>query len=267
MKRICPDCKKRPMQKHFNSKRCKPCAVARAKRPVGRLNETQIEMVIELKGTIYCRELAQKIGSSLANLKRWARDNKINLNAHKTKPEIVKMVTDYYIEHGFNKTREQFPNIKIRSIVDGYLAGVKPRQVRWNDEQLIYLAKTGGLVSKTYLASYFKRPNAYAGSINSAYTKRFNGKMSNINGLAKWYGEKIVKNSCPIYKTNVWERKTGSKYIMLWVDVEKHMKDDVLDIVKKAVQSMAKFQRWLHGSNVRESIENILKDEYEQNCK
>lgn len=87
-----------------------------------------------------------------------------------------------------------------------------------------------------------------------------------MNGLAHFISRYYVKDSCPFYETDFWSRREvrkGKKIpdirrIALWVDVEKHMKSDLPDHIQLAIRAMAKFQKWIHGRNVRFEVKKII---------
>ena len=272
---LCAICKTRKKQKHFNSKYCKPCAIERRKRPLGKLTKEQERQAKKLAGTIYRDELAKQIGTSKANFMRWARMHpEINFNAHKYPDRVVREVCDYYVDYGKTKTQEKYPSVKVRSIVERYLKDIgNPRQIRWTDRQTIQLVRMAGIISMRAQAEFFDRPNAHRGSIQSAWMKKFKVQGSQINGLSWHIARHYTDYYCPVLQTRFWvQRKTRSKIqyesarmLVLWVDLAKHMSDDIPEHIKAGIRALAKFQIWLHGKNVRKNIIKMIKEiEYEQ---
>jgi len=270
---ICPICKKRKKQKHFNAKYCKPCALERRKRPIGKLTKSQERKALSMAGKVYRDEIAKKIGTSKANFMRWARQHpEINFNAHKYPDEVVKKVCSYHEKHGKVKTQKKYPNVKVRSIVERYLKnlGHGPRQIPWTDKQLMMLVKMAGLVSMKKQAEYFNRPNARLGSIRAAWVKKFGHGGGSINGLSWYVARHYTDYYCPVLQTRFWnqrkERIKGlplveqSRMLVLWVDLEKHMRDDIPEHIKAGIRALARFQRWLHGKNVRKNIVRMVKE-------
>ena len=256
----CPRCKKRPKQGHFNAKWCAPCAAMLKKRPDGKLTSEQERKVRRLAGTMFIKELAKEVGTSDSNLDRWAKEHKVNINALKYPEKLVKEVCEYYSKHGKIKTQERYPNVRLRSIVEKY--ATKPRQVRWTADQLVKLAQMAGLVSYERQAAYFGRPGAHVGSIKSAWIKIFKSAGGSINGLSHHVAKRFVLPSCPFYLTGYWvtDRGRGAqrRSIAFWVDVALHLRADVPDHLASAIQTMAEFQKWLHGRNYRRSLSRIL---------
>lgn len=256
----CIICKTRDKKEHGNAKYCEECSDARREKPIGKLTASQVREVKKLKGSMYVRELANRIGTSQANLKRWARDNEVSLNAHKYDKKTVEAVTEFYAKHGKAKTQERFPNVRVRSIVERYLKDTDRRQIRWTSDQLIELAKMGGLIRYESQAKFFDRPGANAGSVKAAWQKRYGFGGTNVNGLSLHIAKQYVGDKCPVYETSFWVTHNGPRKIVLWIDVAKHLKPEVCIEIKNAVKALAKFQRWLHGRNARASILRILEE-------
>lgn len=259
---MCPRCNSRPKKKHRNAKWCAYCAEQLIKRPDGKLTPAQERKVRRLAGTMFVKDLAKEVGTSKSNLTRWAKQHGVNINALRYPDHIVQEVCDYYAKHGGPKTQKKYPKIRIRSIVERYFKrlGHEPRQVRWTADEIIELAKMGGLVSYERQAAYFNRPGANKGSITSAWAKKFGHGSVYVNGLSMCIAKHYVRSNCPYYKTSFWDHHNGARNIALWVDVEKHLRSDVPDHLRDAIKALAKFQRWLHGRNVRQSIKRILEE-------
>jgi len=218
--------------------------------------------VRKLAGTMFVKELAKEVGSSDSNLDRWAKQNGVNINAHSYPDKLVAQVCEYYAKHGKPKTQRRFPDVRVRSIVERYFKrlGHELRQVRWTAPQLLDAAKMGGLVSLDKQAKYFNRPGANKGAMRSLWTKKFGHGSAGVNGLSRVTAAHYVKHSCPFYVTSFCAHSNGPRCIALWIDVERHLKDDVPQHLRSAIGALAKFQRWLHGRNVRRSIEKILEE-------
>lgn len=265
--RPCVLCGTRFTPSHWNRKKCDECRTTFYN--TGYLTPAQERTVRRFAGKIYIHELAAKVGVSKPTLVRWARRTKVSLNALKYTDRVVKEVCEYYVQHGRHKTQKRFPDVNVRSVVERYLAGLtdERRQVRWTPAQLIRLVKMAGLVSFSRQAERFGRPGAHAGSVKSAWTKRFKVGSANINGLSYWTARGYVTKACPFYETDFWEKRvtidrkrstTQVRKIALWIDVARHLRDDVPDHLASAIQAMARFQVWLHGEDARGSITSIL---------
>lgn len=261
---MCGQCKKRPTATaHFNSKFCKLCALERRKRPLTNMTRAQIAQAKKLIGKMPREEIAQELGVSLVNLKRAFRGTRLAYhNWCVINPVLVKEVNKYYGKHGVVKTAEHF-NLKrkqVEHIVYRYKLH-KPRRKRWTERQFIQLARFGGLIPYEDQAKYFKRPNAHAGSIKSAWMKKFGCAGGSINGMSQWQAKYIVTENCPYIRTKFWEsRKPSGNYgrkLYLWVDMEKHLQPDLPDFMKNAIYTLANFQRWLHGNNAKRKIQRI----------
>lgn len=262
--RFCFDCKADISKRHFNSKRCKECARFRRKRPSGKLTRSQERMVRRFAGKMFYEKLAVKVGSSRSNLMRWARDNNVSLDALSYKPSVIQAVTAYYEKHGKVETQKAFPNVRVRSIVERY-KNFQPRQMRWTDDQIIELARMAGLVSMKSQAKYFKRPNAFEGSIKSAWMKKFGILGSSINGMSNCMARQLVTNECPRIKTFFWETRSKARgqynrKICLWTDMKNHLRPEVPNFIGEAIVSLANFQTWLHGNNPKNKCLALMQE-------
>lgn len=255
---ICPDCKKKVKNAHKNRKRCNKCAAERCKRPAHNLTDEQIARLLPLVGKKRKEQIAAEIGASVISVSRYARQAGISLNAcniYKKNPEWVQEVIDYYIEHGKRLTLEKYPGIRLRSIVERYAH--EKRQVRWEEWELIQLARFAGVISKQNQAAYFSRPNAHTGSIRSAWVKKFKSSPGNINGVHMYMVKPLLAKKPRMIEVQTMAGLYTRKLI-LWVELEKCLKKDVPEHLVSAIQTMAKFQRWLHGRNVYQSINRML---------
>lgn len=248
--RKCLRCKISIEKRHPNAKRCKSCAQHLVKYPAGCLSEKQEGLVRKFAGTMYINDLAKKVGTSNSNLDRWARDNGVNINAHKYRPEVVAAVTAYYERHGKSKTQKRFPDVRVRSIVEKYRCFEK-RQRRWTEDEKLDLIRFAGIVPLKIQAKYFNRPRANSGSIISAWSKTL-GQISSrhgIHGMYSWKAEHFVKSKCPWISVGGLTRETKkNQRLFLWVDMEKNLRDDCPSFVQEAVSAMAHFQRELFNA-------------------
>jgi predicted DNA-binding protein (UPF0251 family) len=267
--KTCPNCHKRAVQKHFNARWCKPCALEFRKRPRPMLTPWQRQEALRLRGKYTKEEIARRIGTSRSSVARLGRDLKLSFAAtykYKANPELVKQVCDYYGKHGKSKTLERFPGIKLRSIVEQYKY-FAPRQIRWTDDQLKELARMAGIISMKAQARYFNRPHAYAGSIKAAWVKKFGMGGGSINGLAWDAAKHFVTDKCKPIRTEFWNRRKTKRsrvhygrQIVLWTEMRKHLKPDTPPWLKESVDALANFQIWLHGKHPRKAIQTLIEE-------
>jgi DNA-binding XRE family transcriptional regulator len=232
------------------------------------LTEWQKKEALRLRGKVTKEEIAKRIGASRSSISRLGRYLKLSFNAcnkYKANPKFVKEVCDYYAKHGKAKTLERFPGIKLRSIVERYKI-FPPRQIRWTDDQLKELARMAGIVSIDAQARYFKRPNANRGSIISAWMKKFKMGGGCINGLSWYMARHFVTRDCKPIRTKFWRQKDGiahtleGRQIVLWTEMQKHLKPDSPDWLKESIEAMAKFQIWLHGTmQVKAKVKKVIR--------
>jgi hypothetical protein len=219
------------------------------------LQQSQLKKLV---GKMDKKDIAKKLGASVTSVGRYARDNGITLNFHnkyKKNPELVSEIVDYYVEHGKNLTLKKYPGIRLRSIIERYAK--EKRQIRWEDWEVIQLAKFAGIISHRNQATYFSRPNANKGSIKSAWSKKFKASGSNINGVS-FYMVKPFLRKIPTMIETQFGAGNYTRKLILWVELEKCLKREVPDELVSAIKTMAKFQRWLHGKNVYFKINQML---------
>ena len=247
---ICPVCKKREKQKHWNAKYCLECARLLRRRPKSTLTKDQIREAKKLIGKMDRNEIAKEMGVSLSSLKRAFPGKRLAFhNKYVLNPGLTKRVCKYYEKHGKKKTQEAFPQVCVRSIVEKYKKLYKPRQIRWTDEQIVQLARMAGIVSWSDQAKFFNRPGAHEGSIRSVWVKKFRNNGGSVNGMGHNTAKFVVKNSCPRIETKFWaQRKRSGVYgrkLCLWVDMRNHLRPEIPKYMKDAIETLAKFQEWL----------------------
>lgn len=260
----CPDCKKEVKNAHPNRKRCKRCAAKVRKRPHHSLTKEQIAQFHNLVGKMDLRDMAEKMGVSRTSLRRYAVQARISCNFHNKyvkNPEKVQEIIEFYLEHGKNATKEKYPGIKLRSIVERYAK--EKRQVRWEEWEIIQLARFAGIISHKNQAKYFNRPNAHAGSIKSVWYKKFKASSSNINGVHFYMVKHLLRKEPARIETQyMGGNSTGihRRKLILWVELAKCLNKDAPEEIVSAIKTMAKFQKWLHGKNVVFNITKMLEE-------
>jgi hypothetical protein len=271
--RKCVRCKSRPRRStHFNTRWCEVCRQELLRRPKGTLTPEQRAYAIRHAGDMSVPQIAKHLGTSTSNVKRSCRGVRFYAQngKYKHRPELVRRVLSFYFQHGMPATVEAFPNVNVKCIVDRpeyYGIARKYRQTRWTSEQLVALAQMAGLVSQDAQARFFSRPGANAGSIQSAWMKRFRQGGANINGASWWMARKLVGERCQPIQTGYWKQRPGSKrgefsrQIVLWTDLVKHLDPDQPDWIREAIEALANFQRWLHGvEHVRPKVIRLIRE-------
>lgn len=230
---------------------------------MGRLSKVQEKIVRQYAGKMPIQELAIKVGTSNSNLDRWAYYNKVDINWLSYKPREISQVLNYYEKHGKVKTQKKYPQFKVRSIVERYKS-FKPRCIKWTNEQIIELAKMGGLVSFKAQAKYFNRPRANAGSIRSVWMKKFLMYPSSLHGLPRNHAKHISNGKLKYIRPCGNDRLDNPiefRSLALWCDLEKNLKEDTPDFIVEAIKTMANFQRWLFKSeDPKKEILKLIKD-------
>lgn len=162
-------------------------------------------------------------------------------------------IRHYYYLHGLKETQKAYPSAKIRSIIENYKGTPLLRRKKWTDQQKIELLKMSCFVPAFTQAKIFNRPNAGARTIEVAWDKILKGCKRKIHGL-RWMSvaQTIANSSCPHIKT------CEGFFIVLWVDLERHLFDWVPEEMKAAINMLAKFQRNLWGDDPRKEILELI---------
>lgn len=217
----------------------------------------QIKLAKMLAGTMPRDEIAKKLGVSLSNLKRSCPEIKFTYhNRWVNNPTLVKEICRYYEKYGKTKTQEKYPEIKIRSIIEHYKF-YKPRTIPWKDNELIELAKFAGLIPLKDQAKFFNRPNANAGSIKSAWYKRFKTTPCYMHGMPVHKAKIFLQPNFPTIKVKRQISGSPTK-LVLFCDAINFLRDDCPEFIKEAIIAISDFQKSLFGENPRHEIENIV---------
>lgn len=253
----CPVCRRRPVTAHRNSKYCAQCRAVRRKRPVGNVASWQARLLLRLRGTMTRDELADVVGLSRATVFRFGRDLGLSFRREMYTPELRAEVIAHYEQHGGPATEEAFPNVRVRSIVERN--AYEPRQIRWTDAQIVEAARMAGLVSMKRQAKLFNRPNADVGSIKSLWMKRFGMSGGQLHGLSNWMAKEILEPGYPVLQTEFWQtrvpgRRTGKRGLVLWCTMGPYLSPGLPKFMYDAVETMARFQRWLFWSQQPEKV-------------
>jgi hypothetical protein len=270
MTRRCLRCKKNIIKSHFNRKRCEPCAAYLVKRPQGTMSQAQKTKALSLIGKMPRDKIAEKLGVSVSDLKRSMKG--VSLWFHNGKyvnrPDLVKKIIHYYKTHTLDETIKKFNKngVSVKSIIDRpeyYNFKKHEKIIPWTGDQIVEAVKMNGLISYKSQAAFFNRPGANEGSIKSLLTKRFD-KATGLNGMTKFNAVQIANKSAKYLKPYGNGRNgKPTKFInlILWVDLERNLKLGVPESIKRGVESMADFQRWIWKSkNPKPLILKMIKE-------
>jgi hypothetical protein len=253
---LCEACLAEPKCTHPNAKYCHGCRAERRRRPRSTLTPEQGAQVARWIGVLSRKEIAQRLGVSRAAVGRYTRDHGLYGRSDAYTSAVVAAVCSAYETLGRRPTERLFPDVSIRSIVERYKQH-RPRQIRWTGAQMIEAARMAGLVSATAQARYFGRPNAYAGSIRSVWAKRFQCAPMDVNGLGVQLAWWIATPGLPAVVVKHSAAGTCTPKV-LWLDLVQHLRPDVPDWVRNAVQVLARFQAWLHGTDDPAAIRAMI---------
>lgn len=244
-----------PRAAHFNAKYCLVCRAERLKHPAHTLTASQAQTVERLRGTLFRRQIAERLGVSRAQVARYLRAAGLDSNARDYAPAVVAAVCAAYEALGRKRTQELFPEVVVRCVVERYQH--VPRQIRWAGPQIIEAARMAGLVSHNAQARYFGRPNACAGSIKSLWVKGFQCAPGDINGLTALLVWRLTKPGVPAVLIR-HSSASGFFAKVLWIDLARTLKASVEPVIRKAILSLARFQAWLHGTEDTMAIRQMI---------
>lgn len=241
--RKCSSCNCSIENRHKNARRCVSCAKLLRKSPAHNLTPLQQKKALELAGKMYRNEIAKTIGCSRTAFTRFAKQRKdVNWNAHRYKDELVEKVVNFYINNSMHDTQKKFQNVCVRSIIDRYVGKVKC--IPWSEKETLALYKYTGLASYTEIAVKLGR--------NPCAPKRKRAKQVSgyVNSIPFDIAKKFVTRGCPFYYLRKTDKPCGH-WTTPWVAMVKHLRAENPGWVNDAVASLAKFQRWLHGSEAK----------------
>lgn len=255
---LCAECQVEPKCNHPNAKYCHGCRERLRRQPRSRVTPGQAAHLRPLLGTLPKRDIARRVGISLAALTRWLREEGLHSDSKPYDPALVAAVLRVYEHGGTPAVRQLFPGVRVRSIVERY-KDFQPRQIRWTGPQTIEAARMAGLVTHTAQARYFGRPGAWEGSIKSLWIKRFQCPPRDVNGLGVSLAWWIATPGTPAV---VVKHSTAPSAVakVLWLDLVQHLRPDVPDWVRDAVQVLARFQTWLHGTDDPAAIRAMIQE-------
>lgn len=264
-KKECRQCGKWFTPKHLNKKYCKSCDSLYQTCVRSAFNNStpeQRQFIKFASNKMTKAECAKQLNMSVVKLKRVASAMGIKFTfskgfaVRKYNRWLTKEIVAYYEKHGKLSTQKKYPGVKLRSVIERNKH--KPRQTRWKTNQKIYLIRTAGLVSFKKQAEFLNRPNAYEGSIQQFWLKKYNTSSCRLNGLTENTAKLFVTDDCPYIQGDVGKSEYRPGYkIHLWVDMEKHIRPDCPSFIVKTIKMMANFQRWIW--QVKNPKELILK--------
>lgn len=200
---------------------------------------------------MYRREIAKEVGCSTCALARFAKEHpEKNWNGHKYTEKTIAKVVEYYLSHTLKETQEKFPDCTVRSIIDRYVSQTKC--VKWEEAEILMLHKCTGLTAWSTIAKKLGR-SPYAPK-----RKRQRVVSGSVNILDYHNAKNYVTSGCPFYHVKMGDRATG-RWVTPWTTAAKFLKSDNPPWVNQAILALAKFQKWLHGSESK--IQRILDGE------
>jgi hypothetical protein len=246
---------------HANARYCARCREHRRHYPPtpSTLTPEIAAAILPLLGQVPRSEIEKRFGLSKAAIYRFLREHNLKVkHFNQPEPALVEAVLRTYERGGKSLVRACFPEVNCRSIVERY-KDYTPRQIRWTPSQCIEAAKMAGIVSYNAQARFFGRPNAYSGSIRSFWSKRMHCEPRFINGfpLHRVYPLAVPGTPCILVKH---EQSGGARAIVLWLDLLAHLSPRVDLLIREAIEALARFQGWLHGTQSADAIRAMIQD-------
>lgn len=234
------------------------------------MTDEQIEKAKRLAGKISREEIAERLGVSVPTLKRKCKGvsfTQKKLFPFKTDKKLREKIIADYLRLGRKETQKKYPEVKVRSCIEKYLLGQKPKQTPWSHRERLQLLQLAGLLSAEKQAKLISRKGLTSSSIKSAFIKQFGIPQQSINGMKKHTVKQFLKNSCPytltqrLYTSKDSTRKTQPG-LYLYIDMEEHLKEEAPEFFKESIYALAKFQRWVFAAKdnkeCRERITHFL---------
>jgi hypothetical protein len=258
---VCVLCGVRPRRSaHFNTIYCATCRRERLRRPRSNVTPEQADQLRQLAGHVSQQEIQQRLGLSKAAISRWLREQGLKVK-HFNAPDdtTIDAVCRVYETGGRHAVEQQFPQVRVRSVIERYKR-YRPRQIRWTAQQQLEAARMAGLVSRNAQARYFGRPNAYGGSIRSLWAKRFQCAPGDVNGLGGHLAWQIALPGVPAVLVPTDTGAPGPKMRVLWLDLAQWLKPDVDPLIRQMIETLAAFQQWLHATDDPDQIRAMVYD-------
>lgn len=189
--------------------------------------------IIALAGTMTREEIANSLRTSRATVNRCLRDNGIKTGQPKQYPiEIREAVIAFYATHNKYETQKQFPDVRVRSIIERYETEAK--QNFWTFEEEL---KVLSMVTEKSTASIAKELKRGPASVNKMLRLRYNVSPKHLNGIAY----RLCKH---VLSSDYIPTKKGNAYIVNWQDFDTFIDTKNKDIIM-CVRILAEFRRFL----------------------
>lgn len=236
---------------------------------------------LHLKDKYFWREIAERLGKQPASVswmaKRLGLKHGPNINSRKGKwnsihAHLREPVMKYFVNHTWEQTLKHF-NLTHRQLKSVFTVGYRDPKMKhlrketrrhdaWSKKEIIFLMRHAGLQPRTWISQKLKRGGVHAvkESLN-----RLNTNSKYMNGMPKRWAKILFGNEIPEgIKTKAGPpggvRGDFRYRIIPWVQAEALLKGKKVDPqIKIAIQAMARFQRFIHGSKTHQSIIKKLK--------
>ena len=150
MRNKCENCDKQYNQKHANQKYCPSCRLKRDKNGImpKNVNAEMVQKIKNMAGIKKIDNIAKEIGISRAGVKRVGKALDLSFFKPKYDQNTIKEVLSYYDMYGKPKSVKKFPNIAVRTIIEGKHGNRRNTRCRpWTDRQIIQLIRMAGIIT------------------------------------------------------------------------------------------------------------------------
>ena len=189
--------------------------------------------IIDLAGKFTREEIANKLGTSRSTVNRCLKKNNIKTGQPKSYPiNIRNAVINFYASHTLKETQKQFPNVKVRSIIERYTTLEK--QNYWTFEEEL---KAISMLSEKSTAEISKILGRGKRAVSKRIQRNYQIAPKHLNGIAY----RLCKH---VLRSNFIPEKKGNIYIVNWNDFDKYISTKNKTILE-CVKVLAKFRTWL----------------------
>lgn len=200
------------------------------------------------------KEQAQHLGCHVRDITAWRLDQKDACRYYYSK-EIVSAVLEECEQRGPLATQRLFPNVRVSSIINRYRRETARKYAVWSAKEIVHASRMAGIIDRNAQAQLLPGQKRTPRAIFSFWTSRCRS-TAYLHGLTRKMGRMVAQKDCPIVPRNGgWTVKAKKKdaplkrmvscWIVLWCDLERHLKPCVPKGIANAIRCMAEYQRWI----------------------
>ena len=194
-----------------------------------------IKIIHDNFGKISRQEIADICGIPRVRLNRYLAKNKMQSgNIHAYKKSTIDEVLNFYSNHSLDETKKEFPNIKVRSIIDRYKNQYKIHI--WNFKDDIEILN---MLFELNIREISKKTKKTDKSIIKRLKRIFKIDIRNFGGLPI----RLIKPFL-IEDFNIKGSKGNMPLFCNWKEIKNNLNTHD-DVIISCINSLSKFQEWL----------------------